>query len=119
MTFLIAGALIIQLPQVQTFVTDRLIKNVTEKFDGDIVFEKIHFKPFTTFIIKKVAIVDRNPVQDPVDSTNPKIDTLFRADYIIAKFTLEGLIRNEGIHLDKAFVSNAQMNLVQIGRAHV
>lgn len=117
MTFLIAGALIIQLPQVQTFVTDRLIKNVTEKFDGDIVFEKIHFKPFTTFIIKKVAIVDRNPVQDPVDSTNPKIDTLFRADYIIAKFTLEGLIRNEGIHLDKAFVSNAQMNLVLENKA--
>lgn len=117
MTFLIAGALIIQLPQVQTFVTNRLVKNISEKFDGDIVFDKIHFKPFTTLIIKKVAIVDRNPVQDPEDSTNPKIDTLFRADYIIAKFTLEGLIRNGVLHLDKAYISNAQMNLILENKA--
>ena len=111
-TFLIAGALLIQLPQVQTFVTNRLMENLTEKFDGDIVFEKIHFKPFTTLIIKKIAIIDRSPIQDPVDSTNAKIDTLFRADYIIARFSLEGLAQDGGIHLDKAFVSNAQMNLV-------
>ena len=116
-TFLIAGALTIQLPQVQTFITDRLMANLTERFDGDIVFEKIHFKPFTTLIIKKIAIIDRNPVQDPVDSTNLKIDTLFRADYIIAKFTLEGLVTNEGLHLDKAFVRNAQMNLVLENKA--
>ena len=111
-TILFAGALIIQLPQVQTFVTNKIISSVSENFDGEIVFEKIHFKPFTTLVIKKLAIIDHNPVQDQVDSTNVKIDTLFRADYIIAKFTIDGLLADEGIHLDKAFVSNAQMTLV-------
>ena len=37
-TFLIAGALLIQLPQVQTFVTNRLMESLTEKFDGDSVY---------------------------------------------------------------------------------
>ena len=111
-TILFAGVLIIQLPQVQTFVTNKIISSVSENFDGEIVFEKIHFKPFTTLVIKKLAIIDHNPVQDQVDSTNVKIDTLFRADYIIAKFTIDGLLVDEGIHLDKAFISNAQMTLV-------
>lgn len=111
-TILFAGALIIQLPQVQTFVTNKLISSVSEKFDGEIVFDKIHFKPFTTLVIKNIAIIDHNPVQDQVDSTNVKIDTLFRAEYIIAKLSLDGLLADEGIHLNKAYISNAQMTLV-------
>ena len=111
-TILFAGALIIQLPQVQTFVTNKLISSVSEKFDGEIVFDKIHFKPFTTLVIKNIAVIDHNPVQDQVDSTNVKIDTLFRAEYIIAKLSLDGLLVDEGIHLNKAYISNAQMTLV-------
>ena len=111
-TFLFALALIIQLPQVQTYVTKKVTGILSESLDGDITFEKMHFKPFTTLVIKNVSIVDRNPFQDPLFPDSEKIDTFFRADYIIARFTLDGLIRNEGIHIDKAFISNAQMNLV-------
>ena len=85
---------------------------LSEKLDGEITFEKIHLKPFTTLVVKNAAIVDRNPVQDPLDSTSIKIDTLFRAEYIIARFTLDGLFRQESLHIDKAYVSNAQMTLV-------
>ena len=112
---LFASALVIQVPQVQTYVADRVVKNLSEKLDGDISFEKIHLKPFTTLILKNVAIVDRNPFHDTVDSTSVVVDTFFRAEYIIAKFTLDGLAKiadDEGIHLDKVFVSNAQMTLV-------
>ena len=111
-TFLFAVALIIQLPQVQTFMTGKVVARLSEKLDGEISFEKIHFKPFTTLVLKNAVIVDRNPVQDPFNPEAAKIDTFFRAEYIIARFTIDGLFRNEGIHLDKAFISDAQMNLV-------
>ncbi len=111
-TILFAGALIIQLPQVQTFITAKAVEKVSESLDGDIVFEKIHLKPFTTLVIKNVAIIDRAPVKDMVDPKNGQIDTLFRAEYIIARFTLDGLIREEGVHLNRLYLSGAQMNLV-------
>ena len=111
-SILFAAALAIQLPQVQTFVADKVVTKLSEKLDGEISFEKIHLKPFTTLVLKNVTIIDKNPIQDPLDSTSAQIDTFFRAEYIIAKFTLEGLRKHEGIHLDKAFIDNAQMNLV-------
>ena len=63
-SILFAAALIIQLPQVQTFITGKLMDRISEDLDGDIVFEKIHFKPFTTLVLKNAAIIDRNPATD-------------------------------------------------------
>ena len=110
--FLFAAALAIQIPQVQTYIAEKAVSKVADKLDGDITFEKVHFKPFTTFVLKNVTIIDRNPYVDPSDSAFVKVDTFFRAEYVIAKFSLEGLTRHEGIHLDRAFIDNAQMNLV-------
>ena len=111
-SFLFAAALTIQLPQVQTYIAEKVMSTLTERLDGDITFEKIHLKPFTTLVLKNVAITDRNPFKDKVDSTSMLIDTLFRAEYVIAKFTLDGIVRHEGIHLDRAYIENAQMTLV-------
>ena len=105
-----AVSLTIQLPQVQTALSKRIVSNISEKIQGDISFEKIHFKPFTTLVLKNVLIIDRAPVKDSL--TGVQIDTFFRAQYVIAKFTLDGLFRQDRIQLNRAFVSNAQMNLV-------
>ena len=86
--------------------------SLDDHLDADITFEKIHIQPFRTLILKNVRIIDRNPVRDALDSTKTLTDTFFVAEYITARFTLEGLIRQQGIHLDKATVSNACMNLV-------
>lgn len=110
--FAFAGALIIQLPQVQTFAVSRVTELISDSLDGDISFEKIHFRPFTTLVLKNVTILDRNPVKDPTDPQKEVIDTFFRAGYIIARFSLEGLTSEEGIHIRKAYISDAQMNLV-------
>ena len=110
LTLVFAASLTLQLPQVQTFIAEKVVSSVSDKLEGDIAFEKIHFKPFTTLVLKNVLITDRNPVPNP--RTDAKVDTFFRAQYIIAKFTLDGLFRHNSIHLDKVFVSNAQMNLV-------
>ena len=107
-----AGGLILQFPKVQTFAADKVVKKLSEKLDGDIRFEKIHLKPFTTFVLKNVAIIDRNPAIDPADTTKTPVDTFFRAEYIIARFTLNSLLKGESIGISRAYVSNAQMNLV-------
>ena len=110
--FLFAAALAIQLPQVQTYVADKVVTRLAGQLDGDISFEKIHLKPFTTLVLKNVTITDRNPFADTVDPASVKVDTFFRSEYIIARFSLDGLMKHEGIHLDKVTVDNAQMNLV-------
>ena len=103
-----------QLPQVQTFLTRKVTDALSSKLDGDIVFEKLHFKPFTTLVLKNAAIIDRNPATDPTDPQKEKIDTFFRAGYIIARFSLKGLAgsEGEGIHIRKAYIADARMNLV-------
>lgn len=111
-SILFAAALMLQLPQVQTFIAEKVVERLDDKLDADIYFEKIHFRPFRTLVLKNVEIIDRNPVPDATGQSDIKVDTFFRAEYIIAKFTLEGLIRQQGIHLDEARISNAQMNLV-------
>ena len=134
--FLFAGMLILQLPQVQTYVATKVMDSLSEKLDGDIHFEKIHLKPFTTLVLKNVAIIDRNPVLDPADSTKAPVDTFFRAEYIIARFSINSLFKGSSLGIERAYISNAQMNLVlqdliqdgqelttenlsKIGRAHV
>ena len=107
-----AGGLILQLPKVQTFAADKVVEKLSEKLDGDIRFEKIHLKPFTTLVLKNIAIIDRNPAIDPADTTKAPVDTFFRAEYIIARFTLNSLLKSESIGISRAYVSNAQMNLV-------
>lgn len=111
-SFMFAVALLIQLPRVQTLIADMVVSRLDDKLDADIQFEKIHFRPFRTLILKNVEIIDRNPVADVADSNGIKIDTFFRAEYIAARFTFEGLFRQQGLHLDDAVISNAQMNLV-------
>ena len=90
----------------------RILDSVTEKLDGEIVFDKIHLKPFTTLILKNVAIVDKNPAKDALDPEKAVVDTLFRAKYIIARFSLEGLADPDGFHIRKAYIADARMNLV-------
>ncbi len=110
--FLFAVALLIQLPGVQTFVAGRVVETLDSKLDADIRFEKIHLRPFRTLVLKNIEIIDRNPVRDAANPASELVDTFFRAEYITATFTLEGLIRQQGIHLDEVEISNAQMNLV-------
>lgn len=110
MAILFAVSLTIQLPQVQTAIGKRVASSLSEKIQGELTFEKIHFKPFTTLVLKNVLIIDKNPCLDTL--TGVQVDTFFRSQYIIAKFTLDGLFRQESLHLDKVYISNAQMNLV-------
>ena len=111
-SLLFAGALALQLPQVQTHIATTVLNSLSEKLDGEISVEKIHLKPFTTLVLKNTLIVDKNPSMDPADPKASPIDTFFQAEYIIAKFSLESLVDKESIKISSVYVGNAQMNLV-------
>ncbi len=109
----IAMALLLQVPQVQTGLTAIAIKKITGRFDADIRFEKVHLKPFTTLILKNIEIIDRAPAIDPVDSLATQVDTFFMADYILARFNPRTLIsKDKAIHIDKVTIKGGKMNLV-------
>ncbi len=110
--FLFAVALLIQLPGVQTFIAGKVVAAIDDRLDADIKFEKIHLQPFRTLILKNVEIIDRNPAHDSSNPLSVPADTFFRAEYITARFSLNGLIKHEGIHLAEVGITNAQMNLV-------
>lgn len=105
-----AVSITIQLPQVQTAIVNKVVSNLSERIQGKLTFEKVHFKPFTTFILKNVLIEDKNPTVDSL--TGVQVDTFFQAQYIIAKFTIDGLFNQQRPSFDKVYISNAQMNLV-------
>lgn len=93
-------------------MADKVISSLSEKLCGNISVEKVHFKPFSTIVLKNTLITDKSPAASPVDSTLSPVDTFFRAEYIIATFSLSGLMDKESIKIQRAYVSNAQMNLV-------
>ena len=108
----LALAIALQTPAVQTFIAGKVTARLSERLDGDISFEKLHFKPFTTLVLKQVMVTDRNPASDPEFPGKAPVDTFFTAEYISADFTLKGLVSGEGIRLSRAYVKNGTMNLV-------
>ena len=98
--------LAVQTPQVQTFLSRKIIDRITTGADAGISFGKIHIRPFNTIVIKDLKVVDRNP------SAPDALDTLFKAEYVIARFSLRGLREKEGLHIGRAYVRGAEMNLV-------
>ena len=109
---MLTSILLLQTPMVQTYIANKLLEKLSEQIDGEITFEKIHFKPFSHLVLKNVVIKDKHPYVDPSDSTCQKIDTLLRARYLIADFSLMSLIAHEGIRLDEVTLEDAQLNLV-------
>ena len=93
-------------------VAEKVVGIVSGKIDGNITFEKIHFKPFTTLVLKNVTITDNNPIHDVLNPASQPVDTFFHARYIIANMSFKGLTGHEGLHLDRATIKDARMNLV-------
>ena len=86
---------------------------LSEKLDGEITVEKIHFRPFNTIVLKNLLIVDKNPVISVNDYTKPQIDTFFYAEYIIARMSLAGLMDEESLKIASADVKHAQMSMIR------
>lgn len=113
MILAMTALLLVQTPMVQTYVGNKVLQSLSEYIEGDISFERVHFKPFSNLVLKNVVIIDPSPTQDPADLDRECVDTLFRAQYIIADFALKTLLSETGgIYIDEVAVKNARMNLV-------
>lgn len=101
--------LLLQTTAVQTFVVGKVADALEgTAIDAEISFDKIHFKPFNTLIIRGLTVID--PAPCTISGEEPA-DTLFVSEYISARFTLKGLT-GQSISIGNAFVQNARMNLV-------
>ena len=109
---IMTSLLLLQTPMVQTFIANKALELVSQHINGRISFERIHFKPFSNLVLKNVVILDDDPAIDPDDPDCERIDTLFRAKYIIADFSLSSLTSHEGIHFDEVTVKDARLTLV-------
>ena len=112
MIFTLASILLLQTPMVQTYIANKVVEKLSAQIDGNITFEKIHFKPFSNLILKNVVITDKKPYIDPSNPGCMKIDTLFKAKYLVADFSFKTLTEHEGIHFDAVTLKDAKMNLV-------
>lgn len=104
-----AAMMAVQSPWVQTALGKAVIRQLQDRIDGDITFERIQVKPFDAIVIKDFAIVDQAPYQ--VGEHAP-VDTFARAGYITAQFSIRGLFFNEGLHVSRATVTDGALYLV-------
>lgn len=111
---------LLQNPGVQTWLSDQIVGNVFSRIDADVTYDKIHFKPFNTIVIKNLSIKDKRPYIPPdeviekwKDYRGP-CDTLFAAEYVIVRFSLWGLASqtNPRFNIKKAEVKNGVFVLV-------
>ena len=110
---MMASLLLLQTPMVQTYVGNKVLTTLSEYIEGEVSFERIHFKPFSNLVLKNVVILDASPSKDPADPERECVDTLFRAKYLIADFSLSTLFSDQGgIYLDEVTLKDARMNLV-------
>lgn len=101
----LSGMLLLQSPGVQTRIAQDVVDRLESNINADISFSGIKFAPFTTLIIKDLAIVDKHP-EHP-------LDTLISAKHISATFTLRGLLAKKGgVHIDRLRTEDFCLNLI-------
>lgn len=102
-----AFVIAVQTPSVQTRITRSITEGLFEKFDAELSYDKISFRPFNKLVLKGVCVRDREP--------SSECDTLFAAEWIVASFDLKGLLQmrqGKGVHIHRALVREGLFNLV-------
>jgi 16S rRNA (cytidine(1402)-2'-O)-methyltransferase len=110
-TLIIAGILAMQTSPVQTFLAKKYLASIHDRFGGTIQFERVHVNLFNALVLKNIVILDDHPYSDPSCPGLEKVDTLLRARYLVATFSIKGLRHKEGLHIHKAYLSDAVFNL--------
>ena len=109
MTLLLTAILVLQIPAAQTALARRVVKSLEKDIDGQVEFSDLTFVPFNGLVIKNLAVIDNHPWQGDADVPQ---DTLFRAGTVAARFTLQGLLSQQGIQLREVQVDDARLALV-------
>ncbi|MCQ2148238.1 MAG: hypothetical protein MJZ16_12105, partial [Bacteroidales bacterium] len=105
---IIACLIAVQTPRVQTYLAQKAVGMLESKFGGTIEFEKVQVHPFDALVLKNIVVKDNEPYK--MDNM-PAIDTIFRARYLVATFSVKGLFKKEGLHVKRAYLTDAVFNL--------
>jgi len=108
-TLVLTVLIAIQVPAVQTMLTRKALDRIEKSLDAEIRFSEIGILPFTTLVIKDLAVIDKEPA---VRSYFPVRDTLLKVKTINASFTLAGLLDKEHIKIRKVKIDTASLNIV-------
>lgn len=106
---LLALMIALQIPAVQTAAVSRVLRGLTGDLNCEIKVGEFALHPFNTLIVKDVLILDKNAYSSP--SHSPQ-DTIIKGGTIIARFSLKGLLSDDGIQLSRAEVHDALICLV-------
>ena len=109
----LAVFLLVQIPSVQTKVSQYFVDKVFEKFDGELDYSSVRVYPFNSLVIKDLVLTDKHPYTEDVNGRGwEPVDTLFSAGSVSASFSLKGLFKHEGLHLGRVSIKDAQANIV-------
>ena len=112
LTFILIVVMLLQIPFIQTKVTQFALSKLSNSIEGEVSIGKIYLKPFSTLVIEDLVILDRYPFTNAKYPDRPAIDTLAFAKSISAQFSLSGLIAQEGIVIKKARIEHGALNMV-------
>lgn len=102
---LASALLLLQTPGVQTRLAQKAVNLAEKNINGRISFSSIKFAPFTTLIIKDLALIDTSP--------NRQVDTVLSAKHLSATFTLRSLLSKKGgVGLQRVRGKGVNLNLV-------
>lgn len=112
--------ILLQNPRVQTILSAYVVDRVFSRIDGEVNYDKIHFKPFSTVVIKNLSIEDKHPyipppeVREKFQGCTGPCDTLFAAEYVIVRLSLWELVRRTEpvLRVKRAQVKNGVFCLV-------
>ena len=79
-----------------------------DRFDGKLEFSGLAFQPFNTLVLSDLTLLDDAPIQM---EGKARVDTVFCAEKLTARFGLAGLLSKNGIRINSVELYNACMTL--------
>ncbi len=101
---ILAGAVVIQSPRVQTFITGQVVERLRGQLDADIDIGLVTLRPFDAVVLHDVLMKDPAPVVNGMD-------TVACIDNLTVKFSLLGLLQNGSVHVKRLKLNGGVFNL--------
>ncbi len=98
-----------QTPRFQTWMMQRALSRIEKSLGGTIQVGSVSVTPLDAIVLRDVVVLDNEPYHY---KDWPVVDTIFRAKYLGASFSLKGLFKKEGLHLSRVDVRDAVFSLV-------
>ena len=101
-TIFFAALIAVQTPAVQTRLAEKALQSIENHINGKISVGKVHIDPFKAIVLRDLVVLDADPFRDSLDV----VDTLFRARYVTANFSIRSILKGRSISIASAKVTD-------------